>query len=545
MATLNISEIMEEKFIEIERNPWNDKLFRPLLTIGMIMCLNISLVNFVRLANPDWRGIYFLLAMFLATVEGIYSYHVLQGYAAKGISVGRYRLAELLILILIVKLLGYMGKPFSQVMAELQLSWQTPGIFFLNPEFLISFILALLAWGAATQTTADFETLYDPYTDNRVTLQALTERFFWGGGALVLISGVTQWVIRMDSGVQAGLSSLVDWQRPSLSGVIFNVLIYFTLGLILLSQVNLSRLMIFWRTQNMTVPPELTKSWARYGLTFLGLVALIAFLLPTQYTLGFLATVSIAVQFLIDIFVFIFQLLLLLITLPLAWLLSLFGLTLFAGGGGAPAAPPPMLPTEAGPRYPWLEVLRSLIFWIVALTVGGYLLKTYLEDHPELVEALKRFRPFNFLSKLLLTLWFLIKNWVQTGLEMLPLPAQGLSQDQSLNRKGSGHWFGFRTLSAQARILYYYLNILERAKKSGPDRKQHQTPYEYEPNLSRSVPEVQTEVHELTDIFVRARYSQNNFGEEEAALVKQEWQKIRKALRHKPDKSQPRNEDKK
>lgn len=534
MATVNISEIMEEKFIEIERNPWNDNFFRPLLIIGMIMCLNISVVNFVRLANPDWRSIYFLVAMFLTTVEGIYSYRILQSYTARGISVARYRLAELLILILIVKLLGYMGKSFPLVMAELQSSWQTPAIFFLNSEFLTSFLLALLAWGAATQTIADFETLYDPYTDNRATLQALTERFFWGGGALVLISGVTQWVIRSDSGVRAGLSSLVDWQRPSLSGVILNVLIYFSLGLILLGQVNLSRLMIYWRTQNITIPPELARRWARYGLTFLGLVTLIAFVLPTRYTLGFLATASIAVQFLIDIFVLIFQLLLLLITLPLAWLLSLFGIT-WSGRGGGVGAPPPILPTEAGPTYPWLEVLRSLIFWIVALTVGGYLLKTYLEDHPELVEALKKFRPFNLLSKLLIALWLLIKNWVRTGLEMLPMPAGGLSQDQSGRGRERGYWFGFRTLSPQARILYYYLNILERAKKRGPDRKQHQTPYEYEPSLSHAVPEVQAEVHDLTDTFVQARYSQNNFSEEEAALVKQEWQKIRKALRHKPN----------
>jgi hypothetical protein len=332
--------------------------------------------------------------------------------------------------------------------------------------------------------------------------------------------------------VQAGFSSLIDWRRPNLGGVIFNVLIYFTLGLILLSQVNLSRLMIHWRVQNITPPAGLARKWAQYGLAFLGLVMLIAFLLPTRYTLGFLATAAILVQFLINLFVFLFQLVIILITLPLTWLLSLFGVT--TAGGGPEAGPPPVLPPPAaGATYPWLEVLRSLIFWLVALGIIGYLLKIYLEDHPELLESLKKFRPLNLILQLLGSLWAMLRGWTQAGLEMIPsvLKLSRSGQNGASGLGGITGWLGLRRLSARERILYYYLNILERAKKKASGRKQHETPYEYEPNLSQSAPDAKPEVHDLTDIFVQARYSQKPFNEAEATLVKREWQQIRNALR--------------
>jgi hypothetical protein len=520
--------IEEDEIIQIERDPWIDNLFRPFMITVMIMCLNISLVNLVRLGNPAWRGSYFLIAMFLTTVEAIYSYRVLQRYGTKGISKTRYRLAEWLVLILIIKLLSFMGKPLPLIGAELQMMWLTPTTLFVNTEFFVSLVLALMAWSAATQTIADFDTFYDPYVDNRATLDSLTERFFMGGILLMLISGVTQWISLY------GLRSLIDWQRPGLGGVVLNVLIYFTFGLILLSQVNLSRLVIRWRIQKMAPPPEIAKRWAKYGLIFLGLVMFVAFLLPTRYTLGFLDVAGIIVRFLIDIFLFIFQLLLLLLTLPLSWLLSLFGISdLGPGETGRPQFPP-RLDTSPGASYPWLDILRSLIFWLAALAIIGYLLKTYLDDHPEIIESFKKFKPFRLMLDLLGQLWALLKDWTQAGLEMLP------KNSMLFNKRGSGRttaegrgWLGLRNLSARDRILYYYLNLLDQAKKHGPSRRGDQTPYEYEPNLKQSVPDVQGEIHDITDIFVRARYSRNRFSDEQAALVKWEWQQIKKALKRK------------
>jgi hypothetical protein len=521
------SGIAEDEVLEVKPNPWADNFFRPLLLTVMIMCFNISLVNLVRLFNPAWNGAYFLLGMLLTTVEAIYSYRVLKLYRSRGGSLLRYRLAEAAVLILLLKLLHLAGKPLAQMMAEVQALWQEPESF-INIEFYIVFVLALAAWLAATHTMEDFEALRDPYffrTDNISPLDELASRFFWGGGLLVLISGVTQWVAR------SGWSSLADWQRPSLGGVILNVLIYFALGLAMLSQAHLTTLLLRWRIQRINVAPHLVKQWAKYGLIFLGLVMGVAFVLPTGYTLGFLASASILVIFLLDVLIFLIQLLLLLLTLPLAWLLSLFGQTPAERFSGMPELPIlPESPPGAAP-LPWLEALRSLIFWLLTAAIAGYFLKIYLNDHPELVEALKSFKPLGFLIGLLARLWQSLTGLAQAGLELLPHRLALTGQGQNKGLAPYRRWAGLGGLSPRERILYYYLNIVERAARHGAVRQKHQTPFEYETDLSQTVPEAQPAVNLLTQAFVRARYSQEIFERTQAGLAKVLWQQIRRELR--------------
>ncbi|HEX9921627.1 MAG TPA: hypothetical protein VGD99_03105, partial [Anaerolineae bacterium] len=114
------SRIIEDEVPQIRRSHWGDNFFRPLLIAIMIMCINVALVNLVRLINPTWRGAYFLIGMLLTTVEGIYSYRILKLVRARGISLLRYRLAEWTVLILILKILNFADKPRAAVWLELQ-----------------------------------------------------------------------------------------------------------------------------------------------------------------------------------------------------------------------------------------------------------------------------------------------------------------------------------------------------------------------------------------------------------------------------------------
>lgn len=518
--------IAEDDVISLKRNPWADNFFRPLLITIMIMCLSISLVNLVNLVNPAWRGTYFLVGMFITTVEAIYSYRVLRHYRSRGVSLLRYRLAEAALLILILRILGFMDTPLANLGAELQAMWHTPAIVF-NPEFYTILFLAFMAWMAATYTIADLESLHDPYLDNRATLGQLTERFFWGGIILVVISGITLWTAR------AGASALLDWQRPALGGIVLNVLIYFMLGLGLLSQINLTRHLLRWRLQKIAVTPGLVKQWAKYGLVFLSLISLIAFMLPTSYSMGLLTAAAFFVLFIIGIIVFISQLIVLLILLTINWLLSFLGTSTITETPAPPPPPPLIPPGNAVSPASWLEVLQSLLFWLVILATLAYLLKIYIEDHPEIFNQLKKFRPMALLFNLAALLWQTVTGWVQAGWDMVPKTIKrGDAKSTTPSVAKFRDWLGLRHLSPRERILYYYLNTLKRAEKAAPARKQHQTPYEYESGLSEALPGVQPEIHELTDIFVHARYSrQAHFTENQAMLVKVIWQRIRKAMR--------------
>ena len=539
---MGISFIAEDKIPEVKRNPWADNFFRPLLITIMIMCINLSLVNLVRLFNPSWSGAYFLIGMLLTTVEAIYSYRVLSSYRLRGISILRYRLAEGVVLIVMLKILNFADQPMTTVWTEIQAIWETPERFF-TLEFYILLVLACIAWIMATNTVADFEALHDPYSfrsDNITPLDSLATRFFWGGGVLVLISGVTYWISRAD------LTSKIIFQppAPNSSGIILNILVYFTLGLVLLSQANLTRLLMRWRTQQIAVAPSLVKQWAKYGLIFLGLITLVVFFLPTSYTLGFLASAGVIVRYLISMLLFILQLIIVLMMLPLTWLLSLFGVTLRE----TPAGPrqPPLLPEllQQGEPVPWLEALRSLIFWLLAGAIAWYLLKSYLNDHPELIRGLRSFKPVNWFIELMTQLWQRLMGLAQAGLDLLPRRRviSGQQHGSGLAAKRR-RWAGLGGLSARERILYYYLNILQRATKHGAGRKWSQTPYEYEPELSQAAPDVQPAVNLLTQVFVRARYSQESFTDPQAALAKRMWQQIRRELRRKQEAREAERQD--
>jgi hypothetical protein len=525
--------VIENEVIEIKRNPWVENFFRPLLITVMIMCFNIALVNLARLINPAWRGTYFLMAMLLTTVEAIYSYRVLKHWRSRGISVMRYRLTEWAVLLLVLKILDVAGKPVTQIWADLQVLWQDPLNNLIDIEFYILMSLALLAWTIATNTMADYEALHDPWTfrsDNILPLDDLAARFFWGGIFLVIISGVTQW------GLKDGLASLVDFKRPTQGGIILNVLVYFTLGLVLLSQARLTTLLVRWQIQKISVPGQLIKQWAKYGFIFLGLVSVVVFFLPTRYTMGFLTSAGFVIAFGLGLIFFLVRLLLFLIQLPLLWLFSLFGQP------PSEVLPPPLPPPPPGPGNtpaaggypPWIEALQSLIFWLVGLVIAGYLIKFYLDDHPELVELLRSFKPIAMIVNLANWLWAKVFRAIRLGVDLIPKKIERPAPPENIAHPGrSWNWFGLRGLPARQQILAYYLNILKRAEASGPARQKHQTPYEYEPNLSRVMPRLEPEIDSLTHTFVEARYSRQPFDELQVKRVKRQWQKIRRELRRK------------
>ena len=523
--------IPQDEIPQIRRNGWADNFFRPLLVTIMILSFNISLVNLVRLVNPAWRGTYLLVGILLVTMEAVYSYRVMQSWRLVRGSPFQYRLAEWMVLIVMLKLLSWFGKPAPLMWAELEAIWYDP-LNIINVEFYILVCLAILAWSAATNTMVDFERLYDPYSFHARPLDSLITRFFWGGTILVVIAGLSQWLVR------AELRSLIDFQRPSLGGILVNVLVYFMAGLVLLSQANLTRLMAGWQYQKIPMTHGLVKQWAKYGLILLGGITAAVFLLPTSYSLGFLASAGLVVQHILQILLFIIQLIIFLIVLPFLWLASFFE---------PPAEPQRLLPPQMPVLPPaaaatsapsWLEAVKSLIFWLLVLASMVYFVRIYFSDHPELWRTLKNLKPIGLLANVLRQLWQQLWGLARGGLEMLPKTINLFRQEGSTPAKsGRGSWFGLRRMSPRAQIVRYYLNILQRAEKRGLARKAHQTPHEYEPDLSQATPEVQPEIRALTRAFVQARYSREAISKEQEAAVKRYWRQIRRELKGKGKKN--------
>jgi hypothetical protein len=499
---------------------WLEGLLRPLVVGTMVGCVALSVVQVIRLFVPGWSAAFFFVACVLAAIEAHYSHQLIQSRSQYHTDVWRFRAVELGTLFILIKIGSYIGVPWPDVVMDVQLwGYEIARIF--DPKSVSAFILAFLSWLVSTQTSRDLERLDEPSDFHRAEsppMVTLTKRFFWGGGVLLVLSGVGH----------IGLTQLLNLRRPPVSGLIVNVLVYYTLGLFMLGQVRYVTLRKAWRELKVEIPMGLVGQWVRYSLVFLALAASLAFLLPTQYTIGLLDAAMRVIRIAFLIISFIYTLLLFLISLPL-WLLS----RLF-GGARRQAPVPPMVPWSAPPLAEqrtgpgWFAVVQTVVFWIVAVGVVSFVIWSYLRDHPEIWRALTS----SALIRMLRALWRALRQqfvrWRTTARSYLRRQAAG-ERGAEMPGRIRRSWFGVRTL--RERVLYHYLGVLRRAKRRGFPRRPAETPIEYEAELVPRLPDAQAEMDLITDAFVEARYSQHPVVRVQVAQVREWGQRVKAALR--------------
>ncbi|MBW1779544.1 MAG: DUF4129 domain-containing protein [Deltaproteobacteria bacterium] len=522
---MGLDTIKKKNLQDIPQNPWMENLFRPALLTGMMTCLSIAMVNLVKALNPSWHNAYLLAGMILVTMEAIYSYRTLRKKGRLRTGKFRYRLTEWGTLMLLLKALTYANRPITAVVADIE-SWPAKPLNILSMEFIIVCVLSFLIWTATTNTMKAFDALFDrSLVQSREVdpFSSLTNRFYYGGGLLIFITGVTQWILR------AGLGVLTDLGRPGIQGVLLNVLIYFVLGLILLSQTQLNILFANWRSQKMDVSANLIKRWTLYGITILVIVGMVAFLLPTGYTLGFLSSVKLMLQYGIHMIIYLVQLIWIIIMFPLKWFLSLFPLDpvqFQQESRDLPAFFP-----EKEIAAPASDVVHSFIFWLIFLAVVVFLLGCYLKDHPELLNWTRHLRVRYPWFTWLVRLWQWLKGGARAVSEFIPRPV--IIQTQKPDEKPGSHRrrIRFAKMSARKRIIYYYLSTLKTAERSGCRRHKSQTPKEFANQLVEVLPHMDGEIDLLTQTFLHARYSRDISSHHQALSVKMIWKTIRSALR--------------
>jgi hypothetical protein len=514
---------MKQGQVELDRHLWVETLFRPLVIGVMFGCIALSLVELVRLFFPVWNGTYLVVACVLAALEANYSYRLIRSRRLRGTDLLRFRIVEIALLLLLLIIGSYLGDSWARVLSVIRSSpYQLERV--LDVEIIGAFILVMVSWHVSTQTTRDFERLHEPPRYHRYyvpPMESMTERFFWGGAVLLIAAGLTR----------IGVAQLLNLRRPSVPGLVLNVLVYFLLGLVMLSQVRFATLRKQWEAGETKVAEELPRRWVRYSLAFIGLAAFLAFLLPTGYTLGLLEVIGYLLAVVLAVLSLIATLIFWLFLLPFAWLLSLLGAEV---GPDRRIEPPPRpFPVDsggyAGPG--WFQIVRSLVFWVITLGIVFYVVRSYLRDHPELLESLAALGLVRALRRMWSALWGWLGGWGEIFRERMP---RGWSL--RLGRRGgpSKKPFGFfrlGALSSRDRVLYYYLSVLHRAGQQGFPRRPAETPYEYRATLGPKLPEAQSEMDQLTHAFVEARYSQHAVDREDARRVRVSWQQVKAALR--------------
>jgi hypothetical protein len=493
----------------------------------MAGCVALPLTRLIATIAVGLHQPLLFLACVLAVLEVNYSHHLLNTRLQFGTDRTRFRLIEFGFIFIVLKAAGILlygglgdmtfdgtGLPAIQHMVASILDLET----------LLAMVLAIAFALAVEDTLNSFDRLTESpeaHTRDFSPLENITGNYFTSGGVLLFVSGIEL----------VGLNQVFNTQRPPVTGLVGNVLLYFVLGLVLLSQVHYERLAARWQAQGVRIPRELAGRWLRYTVFLLAGAGLLAFALPTGYTAGVLGYLGQAI-FLLTLIVWgIVALIITILALPFALLMALLSGTGRLVPVIRPLAPPPLAEVINQPLPPWLDTLRTVAVIVLVTAMVLYIVINYLRDRTGLAAALRRLKVFNFLRRL----WAELRHRASGLADSIRASSVASWLRDRLNRAAPAGRGFFRLGGATAReqVMFYYLSLLRRARERGFGRRPPQTPQEYEPVLEQRLPEAAEDVAGLTAAFEESRYSGHAVDAEAAKAARARWGRVKQALREK------------
>ena len=532
---------------------WMRFVVRPLLMTILVLTIIIGLTTLIKMVSLDERWSQLTVLFFFIILEAIYTTNWIQHPDRLRLDRSAYRAAELLLLLILARLAAWFvfGDGLPDV-PQLTTYLANPLAFFLDGPFLITLLLAMVAWRLANLLSDIFKQLEVSEYELRYYSQPLAQRktrsddqpimagrrqlvlrfaqyWLWGGILLAFAIGLSTLEIRSFDALKNPLAIGRLGLQP---GLLIVLLLYFGVGFYLLSQAKLLEMNARWLLNDIEQDEQMQKSWQRSSLIMLLLIGLIAAFLPIGPNLAvgrILAALLYVIFFLINIFIF-------LISLPFLLLFSLF-----SGEPVDQAPPPPQLNPDALPQAmpPELSTLGQTVamvlssaFWSIFFVVAVLALLFFIRERKTI-----------FQGQSVAQIWQRFWTWVQTLWQGIwqrvenfnwQLPSFSSTSEPDLGAGENQRRWRFIRLGAldpREQIRYFYLSTVHRAGEKGVKRKAAETPLEYVADLKDSWPAVEEEVQELTDAFLKARYSDEPITQEDVPEVKESWKDVRRQLK--------------
>lgn len=523
---------------------WIEDWFRPTVVAAMLTCIVVAFVELMARIVSGWQGIHYVIFVFLVSWEGIQSERLLRRRGFDHLDRLQYRAVEAVVILVLFRLVRYVPLGLQVLSVDVHRWGRDLGVF-LDYAFFAGGMSILSLWLMAIVITKNLYSLevhpseippdptspsYDRWSsirgqrvDRQAVLRQIVHGYFGGGVLLLILTGLA----RLD------LPTVYQYDAPPLSGLVVNALVYFALGLGLISQAQFSVLQVSWCIRRIEVTPRLGTRWVWHAVIFLTLLLVIALVLPTGYSMGLPQAIYSLVRLIFAVFQFIGSLLAYLVVLLLSLLLSILGLQADEMiAQGSPPQPPTIQPSDPGVSSgpPLFELLKSVLFWGVFLAILGYSVYHFFRERPGLLPGFEG----GLLARLfawLRALWQGTRRWSARARKAIAdRLRRRFAQGESL-----GPWRIVRLsrLSPGQRVRYFYLSILRRAARIGYGRHPQQTPYEYGATLMECIPEAAADMNTLTQAFVEARYSQRAMDDGESNLIKKVWRRARATLARK------------
>jgi hypothetical protein len=313
------------------------------------------------------------------------------------------------------------------------------------------------------------------------------------------------------------------------SEILLALIIYFGAGFWLASQARMAVMQARWVAGGLEIDSSITTRWRQQVLLIIILVSVLAAFLPIGSTLA----ISAIIQVLLGYLFAALAILLGLAPLLIAWILSLFS---------SDTSETDQLPVEISPSVPAGEITGPIFEIPAALLEGLFLVVAVVIALMALVYFF-RYRSLRFDLTWLTEPWSrfvsqLRAMWRRFSIESTDLATSiriRLKRATLPGRETITPW-RFSPIQGQTpreKIRYYYLSVLYRAEKQGIIRSPGETPLEHGEKLINNWPEATSEISDLTQIFMQARYSRRPITDRESEEAKSLYQRLRSAVRKK------------
>ena len=519
-----------------------EEALRPLAITGMLACLAYSLSQFIGSVASVWPGRAFVGLACLVSLESIHSWRMLVRQDSTTMDRIRFRFVEWIVIILLARFVVYIDLGGERLVSDLS-RWSLHIGALFDATFVVTVMMAAVVWWLALLLARAFRELdaqsierrsspTDPQsylyetmphhglTDRQAILKRISGIVFGGGMILLLLAGLSRVDVR----------DLITLQHGRSSGIIVNVLVYFVLGFLLMSQARYSILRAQWELHDIPILGNIGKRWAIMALAFLGLVALLAAVLPVGYSVGILETLSIALRWIVYLMLQIVFFVVYIFSLLFSLIMGLFRSS-EAPSPTRQQAPPPPVPADApSGGSPWWPLVRSLIFWTVTAGIIGYSLYHFVGYRSELLKRLSIYRLLAWIG----WTWAKLRRAIGgTARSLQTRIRQEIARRREARRaKGQRpwHYISLRRMTPRERIRFFYLSMLYRARKQGFGRPPALTPCEFEHILQAELQLAEQEIAALTAAFLEARYSEHSVDQREARGAQQTWRRVRRSF---------------
>jgi hypothetical protein len=504
-----------------------------LLIALMMVCFAVSIQHLAERVVPGWHAGYVPWLAFLVAIEAMHSRREVRREADLITSRFIYRLIEWVVIALVVKLILVFNRGVDHLWAELSL-WQDDFlIYFFDGEYIFVLLLTFIIWTISGGFSGHLMKLEGDkfllemdievgiFSDRTAVRRLLAGRIFSIGMLMVSFTALVRWDYQTLWG-----------DRPVPTYNLWYVMLYFLFGYALITLTHFAARRAVWAMEQIPLSNTLSRQWLIYSILFLLGVTLLAFILPTGYSMGLLATLAYVLNFIFAAVAFLFYLL----SLPIIFLLNLFfKLTDFGEPLDrlSPSEYTPLLPPQGGiSPIPWWEVLRTILFWGLFLAITCYAFVIFLRQNQYLLGYFRKIPGWRYL----VVFW----QWLSSGFlranQQTRSALRGILNKLRIPRVlatslRTGGFVNPRRLSPRQQVLFLYLMMLRRGQESGMPRKPSQTPFEYEERLESDLPDVDVDLKSMTEAFVEARYSRHPITPDRARHVYSYWERIKRALR--------------